>query len=127
MKALVRAPWEGNVRELRNLMESMVVLAPGDVIGLRDLPPEILMGEDRAAVVAGPAVDRDEAPDRSEDGAAAGIPAGLTMEEIERRAILQAIEVTGGNRTKAAEMLGIGLRTLQRKLKEYKLSGKLDD
>jgi len=127
MKALVRAPWEGNVRELRNLMESMVVLAPGEVIGLRDLPPDILMGEDRAAVVAGPAVDRDEVPDSPADGAAAGIPAGLTMEEIERRAILQAIEVTGGNRTKAAEMLGIGLRTLQRKLKEYKLSGKLDD
>jgi DNA-binding NtrC family response regulator len=44
----------------------------------------------------------------------------MTMDEIERRAILQALETTGGNRTKAAEMLGIGLRTLQRKLKEYR-------
>jgi DNA-binding NtrC family response regulator len=51
----------------------------------------------------------------------------MTMEEIERRAILQAIETTGGNRTKAAEMLGIGLRTLQRKLKEYRLAGKMDE
>jgi DNA-binding NtrC family response regulator len=44
------------------------------------------------------------------------------MEEIERRAILSALERTGGNRTQAAEMLGIGLRTLQRKLKEYRLA-----
>jgi DNA-binding NtrC family response regulator len=48
------------------------------------------------------------------------------MEEIERRAILGALERTGGNRTQAAEMLGIGLRTLQRKLKEYKVAGYAD-
>ena len=48
---------------------------------------------------------------------------GLTMEEIERRAILAALDKTGGNRTQAAEMLGIGLRTLQRKLKEYRSTG----
>jgi DNA-binding NtrC family response regulator len=46
------------------------------------------------------------------------------MDEIERRAILGALEKTGGNRTRAAGMLGIGLRTLQRKLKEYRLAGK---
>ena len=46
------------------------------------------------------------------------------MEEIERRAILNALEKTGGNRTRAASVLGIGLRTLQRKLKEYRLAGK---
>ena len=45
------------------------------------------------------------------------------MDEIERRAILGALDRTGGNRTQAAELLGIGLRTLQRKLKEYKLAG----
>ena len=48
----------------------------------------------------------------------------LTMDEIERQAILEALDKTGGNRTRAAEMLGIGLRTLQRKLKEYRLAGK---
>ena len=46
------------------------------------------------------------------------------MDEIERRAILGALEKTGGNRTQAAELLGIGLRTLQRKLKEYREAGK---
>lgn len=50
----------------------------------------------------------------------------MTMDEIERRAILEALERTGGNRTQAAELLGIGLRTLQRKLKEYRLAGKAD-
>ena len=105
----------------------MVVLTPGDIIGLRDLPPEILTVEDRAGGTVGPAAESPVPEARSDDGLAVAIPAGLTMEEIERRAILQAIEATGGNRTKAAEMLGIGLRTLQRKLKEYKLSGTLED
>ena len=50
----------------------------------------------------------------------------MTMDEIERRAILDALEKTGGNRTQAAEMLGIGLRTLQRKLKDYRLAGRAD-
>ncbi len=45
------------------------------------------------------------------------------MDEIERHAILDALEKTDGNRTRAAEILGIGLRTLQRKLKEYRLAG----
>ncbi len=124
MKALVEAPWEGNVRELKNLIESLVVLAPNERIGLRDLPEEIL--------AATPLAPRRETAALPEQSAAAGVtsagfPAGMTMEEIERRAILQAVEATGGNRTKAAEMLGIGLRTLQRKLKEYRLAGKLEE
>jgi len=49
------------------------------------------------------------------------------MEEIEKRAILDALERTHGNRTQAAEMLGIGLRTLQRKLKEYRLASKEEE
>jgi len=49
------------------------------------------------------------------------------MEEIEREAILRALEETGGNRTRAAELLGIGLRTLQRKLKEYDQGVKEED
>jgi DNA-binding NtrC family response regulator len=49
------------------------------------------------------------------------------MEQIERRAILDALERTGGNRTQAASLLGIGLRTLQRKLKEYRMAGQAGD
>ena len=106
MSVLVNAKWEGNVRELRNVVESLVVLTPHDEILVADIAQEY---REEAAVPA-------EFPGKAlpTDGL------GLTMDEIERRAILNALESTGGNRTQAAEMLGIGLRTLQRKLKEYR-------
>jgi len=110
MRALVGVPWDGNVRELRNVVESLVVLTPGDEIRLEDLASEY-RGEAQERGVPTAAVDDDEP---------------RTMDEIERRAIIQALEKTGGNRTQAAEMLGIGLRTLQRKLKEYRMAGKTD-
>ncbi len=121
MGALYAAPWEGNVRELRNLVESLVVLAPSGQISLADLPEEYRR---YAGETPAPARER---PAPAGAPAAEGAPAGgegLTMEEIERRAILNALERTGGNRTQAAEMLGIGLRTLQRKLKEYRLAAR---
>jgi DNA-binding NtrC family response regulator len=105
--ALERGRWDGNVRELRNLMESVVVLTPAGTTRVRveDLPdlyrPEGARPRPPQAPVPAPA-----GPSR-------------TMEEIEREAILGALAETGGNRTRAAELLGIGLRTLQRKLKEY--------
>ncbi len=120
MRVLVAGTWEGNVRELRNLVESLVVLAPHDEIRVEDLPEEYRSRAGRAA----PAPGRPEPVAPS--GPPAGVPEDLTMEEIERRAILGALEKTGGNRTQAAEMLGIGLRTLQRKLKEYRAAGKTE-
>jgi DNA-binding NtrC family response regulator len=104
LRGLVGSRWEGNVRELRNLIESLVVMATRPVIDVWDLPEAY----------------RHAAP--QEPAAASGAsPAGLgtTMEEIEREAILRTLKETEGNRTRAAEILGIGLRTLQRKLKEY--------
>ena len=115
MRALVAAPWEGHVRELRNLMESLVILVPRDEITRADLPPEYLAAAGEVPAERGAAAPGDRE---------AIVHPGLTMEEIERRAILSALDRTGGNRTQAAEMLGIGLRTLQRKLKEYRLAGK---
>jgi DNA-binding NtrC family response regulator len=118
MRVLVNARWEGNVRELRNLVESLVVLTPGDEIGVQDLPPEYIpagSSTERSAASAGVFI-------HAADG-----EAGLTMDEIERRAILDALRKTEGNRTQAAEMLGIGLRTLQRKLKEYRDAGKAEE
>jgi transcriptional regulator with PAS, ATPase and Fis domain len=105
--ALQRARWDGNVRELRNLMESLVVLAPqeADRIRLEDLPEGY-----RLAGAQAPRVRPAPSPSAT---------APRTMDEIEKEAILRALEETGGNRTRAAELLGIGLRTLQRKLREY--------
>ncbi len=105
LNALMRYPWPGNVRELRNLLESLVLFARGGEITLEDLPREY-----RAAEAAGV-------------GAAPETPGAAwkprPMEEIEKEAILRTLEYTGGHRARAAQLLGIGLRTLQRKLKEY--------
>jgi len=107
LEALSEARWEGNVRELRNLIESLVVLADGStrVLTLDQLPEQY----------------RSRLPLPS---AAALSPAGSArrMEDIEKDAILRTLQQTGGNRTRAAEILGIGLRTLQRKLREYEQS-----
>jgi DNA-binding NtrC family response regulator len=118
MRALVAARWEGNVREVRNQVESLVVLTPSNEIRLEDLPPEIrgLAPSTEPQAAAHPAA-------AGSDALEPGSTAGLTMDEIERRAIEDALARTGGNRTQAAEMLGIGLRTLQRKLKEYRAAG----
>jgi DNA-binding NtrC family response regulator len=94
--------WPGNVRELRNVLEQMMVLADGEVLTERDLPDSI--AESAHAM-----------PNASE------IPAGLTMDELEKLAIKKALELCDGNRTHAADRLGISVRTLQRKLQQYKL------
>ncbi len=104
LKALLTARWEGNVRELRNLVESLVVLVPSEEIRMADLPEEYA-AETTVSGAEGPV---------------------STMVEIERQAIFRTLEQTGGNRTQAAELLGIGLRTLQRKLKEYREAGSGD-
>jgi DNA-binding NtrC family response regulator len=119
MRALVEARWEGNVRELRNLIESLVVLTPHDEISAEDLP-----GEYRRPQAAPAPVRPGEG--KTARGAGSGAEA-RTMEEIERDAILTTLERTGGNRTQAAELLGIGLRTLQRKLKDYVSRGLLPE
>ena len=94
--------WPGNVRELRNMLERMMVLADGDVLTEKDLPEELLP----AASFVG--------------GAPRSMPTDMTMDELERLAIDKALEQCGGNRTHAAEKLGISVRTLQRKLLHYK-------
>jgi DNA-binding NtrC family response regulator len=155
MEVLIRQRWPGNARELRNLLESAVVLSQGLVIDLGDLPVEY-GGQDGAPPQApspsngkatpgsvtapdtesGPPADPDPAAVAEE--APAGQPApgmeepapvpsdyqpGLSMAELEKRHILRTLEEQGRNRTRAAKVLGIGRRTLQRKLEEYKEEG----
>ncbi len=99
---LVSYHWPGNVRELMNLMHRVVVTCAGPTIELADIPEEI-----RAA--DGP----DDAP--------LGSLAGVGLDKLEKEAIRQTLGMTGGNREQAAQLLGIGERTLYRKLKEYGL------
>jgi two-component system, NtrC family, response regulator AtoC len=112
LELLSRFPWPGNVRELRNVMESVVVFHQGEVVQPADLPVEVR--ESSALAAPGAPVQP-----------AAGEP--RTMADIERQAILETLARTGGHRARAADVLGIGLRTLQRKLKEYKDEGYLQD
>ncbi len=104
------APWPGNVRELRNVMESLIILHTDDEIHASHLPEELRQAA-RSATVG------------DEDQSLGGTFVGKTMEEIERHVILRTLERTTGNRTQAAEILGIGLRTLQRKIKQYRQDG----
>jgi DNA-binding NtrC family response regulator len=102
MEALLRHSWPGNIRELRNVLERMVVLTRGEKIGLRDVPGEL----------------RDGGSVRKSSGALSG---AVSMQEAEKRMIQQALQDHDGNRTLAAKQLGISRRTLHRKLNDYDL------
>lgn len=91
--------WPGNVRELRNVLESMTVMAQSNRLTRDDIPPNV-----RKSV---------------EEVKADGVRVGMKLADAERYMIEATLKELGGNRTKAAKVLGIGLRTLQRKLKSY--------
>jgi transcriptional regulator with PAS, ATPase and Fis domain len=101
MPALEDYGWPGNVRELRNVIERATIMAAGRLIDLGDLPP---LG--RAAPKGGDAVR---------------LGPGMTVDEAERRLILLTLEHTGNNKTRAAELLGISLKTLHNKLNRFRL------
>jgi two-component system response regulator HydG len=102
---LVRYDWPGNVRELRNAIENMVLLARSNVLDVEDVPEHIKQAGGGGRVQRG-AFDL----------------AGHSLAELERALILANLELVGGNRQKAAKILGIGERTLYRKLKDYGVS-----
>ncbi|MGL4943848.1 MAG: sigma-54-dependent transcriptional regulator [Thermoguttaceae bacterium] len=108
---LLANPWPGNVRELRNVVESMVVVDVDGILGVDDLPYELMPD---AATTAANNVNTFTAPNA--DATLASF-VGKPMEEIERMFIEQTLEACGGNRETAAKMLGIGERTLYRKIK----------
>jgi DNA-binding NtrC family response regulator len=122
LQALSAYHWPGNVRELRNLLESVAVFHPGGEIGVDDLPQDLQRLPSLSAAPAGPAATSAGAVEHAPDGGPQ-----RTMAEIERQAILETLQRTEGKRTEAARLLGIGLRTLQRKLKEYKEQGYYSD
>lgn len=98
--------WPGNVRELRNTLERAIIVCDGSVIEPRHLPPNF--GSSGLKVSAN-------------DGGAGGIrlEVGTTVEEAEKMLILKTLAATNNNKTRAAEILGISLKTLHNKLKEY--------
>ncbi|MFO7561707.1 MAG: sigma 54-interacting transcriptional regulator [Enhygromyxa sp.] len=107
LEVLSNYRWPGNVRELRNVVERALVLGDGSVLELDDLPPELQLAGPPSAVNAGA-------------GAGAGAPSQkvLPLAELEAQAIAAALEATGGNKARAAALLGIDRTTLYRKLKD---------
>jgi len=103
---LLTFDWPGNVRQLKNVVESMVVVDYDGLLDVDDLPEEL----------AGPAAPSAEPAEQSLVGLV-----GRTLEEIEKLFIAETLRVSGGNRELAANKLGIGERTLYRKIKEYGL------
>jgi DNA-binding NtrC family response regulator len=135
LEALLSYDWPGNVREVENCVQHMVALNSGPLLHVADLPSSLqnhtLMrrGQTRSAAAAAGSAGwiRDAGPLRSEPQVApppatAALPI-MPLAELERRAILQALEYTKGDRITAATLLGIGRTTLYRKLKEYRLAG----
>lgn len=103
MDILLNYSWPGNIRQLRHALRTMVVMCEGDMIDVCDIPPDI----HRILALNEPPKTRDLA--------------GKSLNEIEKQAIDSTLKMVDGNREKAAKMLGIGERTLYRKIKEYDL------
>src|SRR5881396_3630811 len=108
MRMIEHYAWPGNVRELRNVIERATILAPGPFIEPKHLPPTLL-GESSPA-----------APEQAH----VALGPGTTVEEAERQLILMTLEHTRDNKTRAAEILGISLKTLHNKLNKLRLRPK---
>jgi len=108
LRVLQAQPWPGNVRELRNTVENMVVTGAHEVLQLSDLPSSVR-------------TDAPTPPGGAPAPRGASL-AGRTAAEVEKEHIEATLELVGGNRARAARMMGIGERTLYRKLKEYGLA-----
>jgi DNA-binding NtrC family response regulator len=100
-RALEAHAWPGNVRELRNVIERATIMAPGRLVDVDDLPP---LGR--------------PAPQLAQAGGE--LQPGMTVDEAERRLIMLTLEHTGNNKTRAAELLGISLKTLHNKLNRFR-------
>jgi transcriptional regulator with PAS, ATPase and Fis domain len=106
MRMIEHYAWPGNVRELRNVIERATILSPGPFIESKHLPPSLA---------------EEPAPQHQPQVALAP---GITVEEAERRLILMTLEHTRDNKTRAAEILGISLKTLHNKLNKLRLRPK---
>ena len=106
MAVLQAYPWPGNVRELRNTVEKMVVLSRGELLTVQDVPANIRDGAETAARVSPEPVPTE------------------SLAQAEKRKILAALEAAGGNRSRAADALGISRRTLHRKLAAWGVPGR---
>lgn len=127
-KLLANYNWRGNVRELENIIERAVLLCDGKLIRVNNLLMnpvsinKVKSGESSQAEVA----TVESAVNAGQDGTVE-LKVGISMAEAEKQMIFETLKHTKGNRTKAAEILGISIRTLRNKLNEYKEAGDIID
>jgi two-component system response regulator HydG len=107
MDLLLKYPWPGNIRELENVIERSIILVQGEYITIRELPPALQ------------SLVQSEQVDSAEKSTGELLVGELTLKDIEKQMILQALEETGGNKSETARRLGITRRTLKLKLKKY--------
>ncbi|MGH7914896.1 MAG: helix-turn-helix domain-containing protein, partial [Candidatus Binataceae bacterium] len=91
--------WPGNVRQLRNVIERALVVTHGPMISAADLPEEIKAGRSSRDIL--------------------DIHVGMSLSAVKRQLLLQTLKSTGGNKVKAAEILGVTIKTLYNQLKSY--------
>ncbi|MEM7569224.1 MAG: sigma-54 dependent transcriptional regulator [Pseudomonadota bacterium] len=118
MQALLSHPWQGNVRELENTVHRAVLLSTGDSIGAN----AILLPDGSRPERAASAAQAAEAVG-STDGATTDALVGRTVADVERDLIIDTLQHCLGNRTHAANILGISIRTLRNKLNQYQTEG----
>jgi DNA-binding NtrC family response regulator len=134
LEALKARRWPGNARELRNVIERAVIVSTGPLISITDLPvegalaapPEHTAHTPQAQAATSPQASNSSEPRRADqaaaptsDSPAPGLPVGQPLREVERQLILKTLEMAGGNRLRAAEILGISPKTLYNKLGRY--------
>jgi DNA-binding NtrC family response regulator len=105
MNLLMRYDWPGNVRQLENIVERAFALGQGDTILVSDLPPEIRDIYKQAGISS---------------------PSSLNLAENEKLLIMRALRQTKGNKAEAAQLLGINITTVYRKLEKYQISDQAD-
>ncbi len=103
MLTLMKFDWPGNIRQLINVVQNALILCDGPMLRTEHLPPEVRLEQAQAST------------------GSIGSLSGLSLDQIEKQAIRNALKLHNGNREAAARMLGIGERTMYRKLKEYGL------
>ena len=105
-------PWPGNVRELENAIESASYLAGGQTLLRAHLPEELQTYQNGSVPIP-------QEPSTSGNGQSVSVPLGTTLEAMEGRFVRKTLACLDGNQTETAKILGISVRTLQRKLKRY--------
>ena len=108
--------WPGNVRELRNVLQRAFILSSDGVIQPQNLPPEIT--GDRSAASSG-----SPSPSAAAANGGLDVHVGMSIADVERRLIGATLEEVGGNKKRAADILGVSLKTLYNRLKAYRMGG----